>query len=75
MPHLDFENLLLVEPQAKAPSECLNIMHTFEVYWYDKGCWPKFANNAILLVIGISALIITNFGSCHITEIIKEKIN
>ena len=50
-------------------------MHTFEVYWFDKGCCPKFANNAILLVIGISALIITNFGSRHITEMIKEKIS
>ena len=61
--------------QSKDPSECYNMMHTVKVYQHYKGCCPKIAHNAILLVIGILAMIITIFGSCHIAQTIEAKIN
>ena len=51
------------------------MMHTIKVYQQYKGCCPKIAHNAILLVIDILAMIITIFGSCHIAQTIEAKIN
>ena len=61
--------------QSKDPSECYNRMHTVKIYQLYKGCFPKIAHNAILLVIDILAMIITIFGSCHIAQTIEAKIN